>query len=182
MARILVTGASGFMGKHLVPRLREAGHEVFEADIGSGDVAEETTWLKYPRSDAVIHLAGKTFVPDSWSDPAGFMRCNLLGTVAALNHCRRNNARLVFLSSTIGNPQRFPFRAAPLVVNNLTACRKTGEEACVFSTFGIHHDPSPVQCLRSGSAENSDPVDHSPGECRQGHQGQDLDPKRIMSM
>ncbi len=138
-----MTGASGFIGKHLVTRLREAGHEVFEADIGSGDVAEETTWLKYPRSDAVIHLAGKTFVPDSWSDPAGFMRCNLLGTVAALNHCRRNNARLIFPSSYLyGNPKTLPIpETAPLVVNNTYGLsKKLAEEACRFFSdcFGIH--------------------------------------------
>lgn len=143
MAKILVTGASGFIGQHLVPRLNKAGHKVVEADIRLGDVAQESTWLKFPQAEAVVHLAGKTFVPDSWADPAAFINCNLMGTVAALNYCKKHKARLVFLSSYLyGNPAVLPIsETAPLVANNpYSLSKKLAEEACKFysDNFGVN--------------------------------------------
>jgi nucleoside-diphosphate-sugar epimerase len=135
MNRILVTGASGFIGKHLIPRLRGIGHEVIENNSQSGDVWKEATWSRIPRADVVVHLAGKTFVPDSWRDPGAFVKCNLLGTVAALNYCRMHKARMIFLSSYLyGNPQSLPIpETAPLVANNPYALsKKLAEEACRF--------------------------------------------------
>lgn len=142
MAKILVTGASGFIGKHLIPQLCEVGHDVVDVDIESGDVAEETTWMKYPQAEVVIHLAGKSYVPESWADPAAFIKCNLLGTVGALNYCRKYNARLIFLSSYLyGNPQALPIpETAPLIANNPYALsKKLAEDSCLFYSdrFGI---------------------------------------------
>lgn len=141
--KILVTGASGFVGSHLVPQLRAVGHEVVQTNSESGDVADECTWSKVAHADLVIHLAGKSFVPDSWIDPAAFIRCNVLGTVAALNYCKKHNARLVFLSSYLyGNPERIPIpETAPLIANNPYALsKKLAEEACQFYSdrFGIN--------------------------------------------
>jgi len=89
----------------------------------------------FPQAEVVIHLAGKNFVPESWSDPTVFIKCNLLGTVAALNYCKKYNARLVFLSSYLyGNPQTLPIpETAPLIINNPYAfSKKLAEEACHF--------------------------------------------------
>ena len=135
MSSILVTGASGFIGSHLVPRLRERGHEVFAATSRSGDVAEEDTWAGYPNAEVVIHLAGKAFVPASWEQPAAFIRSNLLGTVGALGYCVQRSARLVFVSSYLyGRPETLPIReSAPLLANNPYALsKKLAEEACGF--------------------------------------------------
>lgn len=143
MAKILVTGATGFIGTHLVLKLRQVGHEVIEANSQSGDIADESTWSGFPQTEVVVHLAAKTFVPDSWVDPAAFIKCNLLGTVAALNYCKKHNARLVFLSSYLyGNPQLLPIpENAPLVAMNPYALsKKLAEEVCHFyaASFGIN--------------------------------------------
>ena len=87
MRKILITGGSGFIGKHLVPKLKEVGFEVFPVDSSWGDVSNPSTWVKFPKVDVVIHLAGKSFVPASWSDPSTFIKCNVLGTIEALNYC-----------------------------------------------------------------------------------------------
>lgn len=66
--RILVTGASGFVGAHLVVTLKRDGHEVIrfvrgntqdtDAFAGPTDLAAMTEWPSWPQNvDAVIHLA-----------------------------------------------------------------------------------------------------------------------------
>ncbi len=142
MSSIVVTGAFGFIGTHVVPLLREAGHDVLEIDISSGNVVDESTWVNLPQREVVIHLAGRPFVPDSWAEPALFLRTNLLGTVAALDYCRRHGARLVFVSSYLyGAPDRLPIpEHAPLVATNpYGLSKKLAEEVCRFYSdrFGI---------------------------------------------
>lgn len=142
MTNVIVTGASGFIGRHLVPQLRQSGYRVIEMDSRDGDVADEATWKRLEPAAVVVHLAGKTFVPDSWSDPPQFISCNLLGTVQALDYCREHGARLVFLSSYLyGNPIELPINeGAPLVANNPYALsKKLAEEACRFysEAFGV---------------------------------------------
>lgn len=135
MSRVLITGASGFIGGHLVVALREAGHDVIPVDRRAGDVAEESTWSTYPAAEVLVHLAGRSSVPESWADSAAFMKTNLLGTVGALNYCKRHRARLVFLSSYMyGNPSALPIpETAPVVANNPYALsKKLAEETCQF--------------------------------------------------
>lgn len=142
MTSVLVTGAAGFIGTHLVPLLRQSGDEVVEVDAQSGDVAEESTWSSFPSAEVVVHLAGKSFVPDSWLDPSEFIRCNLVGTIGALDYSRRRNARLVFVSSYLyGNPQDLPVpESTPTIATNPYALsKKLAEDACSFYSthFGV---------------------------------------------
>jgi len=148
MSKILVTGASGFIGKHLVPQLRAASHTVIEANSVSGDVADAATWASFDIPEVVVHLAGKSFVPASWTDPASFVKCNVQGTVNALDFCRKNNARLVYISSYLyGNPEKLPIpETAPMIANNPYALsKKLAEDACKFyaGSFGV-----PITILR----------------------------------
>ncbi|MFB2606180.1 NAD-dependent epimerase/dehydratase family protein, partial [Rhizobium phaseoli] len=96
MVDAIVTGAGGFLGKRLVRRLEEAGVDVLALDRTHGDISEEKLWQELPTAGTLFHLAGRTFVPDSWTQSPSFMAANVLGTQHALNWCKRHKAKLVF--------------------------------------------------------------------------------------
>lgn len=105
--RILVTGADGFIGTHLLAALEKAGWPVDCHSMGDGDIADGE--LPYEGIRHVFHLAGKTFVPESWSSPRSFYKVNVLGTVNVLEFCRRQGASLTLMSSYVyGSPRRLP--------------------------------------------------------------------------
>lgn len=80
--RILVTGATGFTGKYVLPALQEAGFEpcALRADLcDEKSVTAEVVALK---PSAAIHLAGIAYV--GHGNPADFYRVNLIGTLGLL--------------------------------------------------------------------------------------------------
>jgi GDP-4-dehydro-6-deoxy-D-mannose reductase len=131
--RVLVTGGSGFVGRRLVQFLRERGADVYAPERGTLEVSAGP--LPDFSADWVIHLAGRTFVPASWSEPADFYRVNVLGTVNVLEYCRRRQAKLIYVSGyCYGLPETLPIaETAPLKPNNPYAFSKSAaEKACRF--------------------------------------------------
>jgi nucleoside-diphosphate-sugar epimerase len=104
---VLVTGADGFIGSHLVPALLAAGYTVFSHSTREGDIRNCT--LHFEDVGHVFHLAARTFVPDSWSAPLSFYEVNVLGTVNVLEFCRSRDASLTLMSSYVyGRPSGLP--------------------------------------------------------------------------
>ena len=105
--KILITGSEGFVGQHLRERLVNLGYSVKGFDFKDGDITE---MLDYGESiEHVFHLAGKTFIPDSWKNPASFYKVNVLGTVNVLDYCRRKNIGLTYLNTYgYGEPESLP--------------------------------------------------------------------------
>jgi GDP-4-dehydro-6-deoxy-D-mannose reductase len=135
MARILVTGAAGFIGRALVPALARAGHDVIALRRSDGDVTEAATWARIPAVDHVFHLAARSFVPESWRDPAGFLHTNVSGTARGLEYSRANGAHFVFVSGYLyGRPMRLPIQEDdPQEPNNPYALSKfLAERVCAF--------------------------------------------------
>lgn len=150
MSRILVTGAGGFVGCALASRLEQTGHSVIALRSSDGRIEDPQTWRSF-RSDGigwVFHLAGKTFVPDSWDDPVGFLGTNALGAANALEFCRLHSVPLTYVSAYVyGQPRSLPIREdAPVQPNNPYALSKrTAEMLCEFysCTHGV-----PVAVIR----------------------------------
>ena len=109
---ILVTGATGFIGRRLVHRLEQSGNRVhrFARSLGN-DILETGAFNPFLDKgvDIVFHLAGRIFVPDSWKNPAEFYAVNTLGTQHVLDFCSTTKARHIFVSAYIyGIPQYLP--------------------------------------------------------------------------
>ncbi len=112
-ARILLTGAAGFVGRHLHATLREAFPEAEIVGTGFGDTAPGLLPLDVTdaarvaalvggfKPDACIHLAAIAAVPAAGGDPDQAWQVNVLGTLrlarALLAHAPE--CRFVFASS-----------------------------------------------------------------------------------
>jgi GDP-4-dehydro-6-deoxy-D-mannose reductase len=102
--RILMTGSSGFVGRHLLPLLRASfpGVEIFtnRIDITNRDVVSQAVRAAQP--DACIHLAAISSVMAAKRDPEPTWRVNLHGALniaqAVLEHAPR--CHLLFASSS----------------------------------------------------------------------------------
>jgi len=143
MKTILVSGASGFLGRSLVSKLRSLRYEVIGIDVSEGDITSENTLIPYKEKNIshVIHLAGKTFVPESWKKPFDFYRVNVMGTINVLEFCRKTGSNLTFVSSYLyGQPDYLPINEQHPVksYNPYSHSKVLAEDACNFykETFG----------------------------------------------
>jgi nucleoside-diphosphate-sugar epimerase len=137
---ILVTGATGFLGRFLVAALESEGHSVRQHSSADGDIAI----CPLPMSDVkhVFHLAAKSYVPESWENPRAYYQANVVGTVNVLEHCRQNQAAVTLISTYVyGEPQRLPIAEDHPVaaLNPYTHTKILAEEAARFyeKRFGI---------------------------------------------
>jgi GDP-4-dehydro-6-deoxy-D-mannose reductase len=91
--RALVTGAGGFVGRHLVRHLEDCGDEVVqvEREVDGVDIADAPAIGRVVADAApaaVYHLAGAADVGGSWSAPYDTFSANAVGTLCVLEACR----------------------------------------------------------------------------------------------
>jgi len=93
-AKILITGADGFVGKHLTAHLLANGDEVIGVDRGHGgphggvditDADAVTKLIADVAPTAIYHLAGWADVGGSWKAPVEAFRTNAEGTLNVLS-------------------------------------------------------------------------------------------------
>jgi GDP-4-dehydro-6-deoxy-D-mannose reductase len=141
--RVLVTGATGFAGRHVIAALAAAGHE--PVALGGPSDPPLALDLLDPQAvrravadtapDAVIHLAGQAFVPPSIADPLATLAVNATGTAHVLEAVRAAGrpirALIVSSAEVYGKqrPERMPLdEAVPVRPDNPYAASKVAAE------------------------------------------------------
>jgi nucleoside-diphosphate-sugar epimerase len=136
MIDALITGAGGFIGQALCTHLRSEGKSVLALTSADGDVSSADTWKALEPARVVYHLAGRSYVPDSWTRSADFLAANVVGTERALAYCREHGARLVFASAYVyGIPERLPIGEGDKVAPNnpYALSKRLAEQLCEFA-------------------------------------------------
>ncbi len=159
--RILVTGADGFIGSHLVEALVKEGTKVSalsfynavnswgwleeidcleEVEVITGDIRDANHMKEITKQkDMIFHLAALIAIPYSYIAPAGYIATNVEGT---LNLCRGalENGCSRFLhtstSEVYGTARYVPIdEAHPLQAQSPYSASKIGADAIAMSFF-----------------------------------------------
>src|SRR6266508_2844103 len=106
---ILVTGATGFAGPHLLAELVGQG-AALDADVTDAEAVARAVRAGAPA--AVVHLAALSSVGESWDEPGEVWRVNVVGTVNVLEAARAEGrgVRVLFASTgeVYGQAERTP--------------------------------------------------------------------------
>lgn len=98
--KILVTGADGFIGQHIVPRIQEK-HQVIKFESNLLDFESAYDEVLDSQCDQIVHLAARTEVEKSFYEPTVFSKVNYLGTENIVNAASKlpNLKNFVFAST-----------------------------------------------------------------------------------
>lgn len=124
MKRVLVTGADGFIGSHLVESLLEKGYEVKafsyynsfntwgwldtlpkdklrEIEVFTGDIRDPNGVREAMKGvEEVLHLAALIAIPFSYHSPDSYVDTNIKGTLNVLQAARQLETQRVLVTST----------------------------------------------------------------------------------
>lgn len=161
--KVIVTGADGFIGSHLVERLIKEGAKVRalvyynswenigllssidyqneNLEIVKGDIRDTHFCLELVKDQEIIfHLAALIAIPYSYIAPTSFFETNILGTVNLLEAAKRNNKLQRFVhtstSETYGTALYSPMdEKHELQAQSPYAASKVGADKAATSYF-----------------------------------------------
>lgn len=131
--KLLVTGAAGFIGSHLVERLLSLGHEVYSLDdLSTGQTDNLKSFIRHRKHtfvhdsvsnrrvlseliqhvDAVFHLAAMLGVKNTVENPLAVIESNVEGTRHVFETAYKNGAKVILASTSeiYGKNAELPFR------------------------------------------------------------------------
>tara|TARA_B100000674_G_scaffold437072_1_gene397653 strand:- start:174 stop:1172 length:999 start_codon:yes stop_codon:yes gene_type:complete len=174
MTRVLVTGADGFIGSHLVESLVASGYEVrafclynsigswgwldslspsvkSEIEVVLGDIRDPLCVREAMKGcEKVFHLAALIAIPYSYVAPASYIDTNIHGTLNVVQAARDLGVRRVVhtsTSETYGTAQFVPISEEhPLVGQSPYAASKIGADQVALSYWRSFE--TPVSVLR----------------------------------
>ena len=163
-SKILVTGAAGFIGSHLVETLVRSNYSVRafvhynsgghlfnlekvpkdildSVEVIAGDIADSFAVAKAVQGcDFVCHLAALIGIPYSYIAPAAYVQTNIVGTLNILEACRRFEVKRLIQTSTsetYGTAQYVPIdENHPMVGQSPYSATKIAADKLVES-FGL---------------------------------------------
>jgi len=137
--RVLITGGSGFIGRHLAQSAAERAHEVVATYLAPSELSAKpplpsgVRWepldlqdrarvdalVESTRADAVFHLGAQAYAGKAWESPADTFETNVLGTVylyeALRRHPPREGAFLASSAAAYGAVDRLPMSEETLL-------------------------------------------------------------------
>lgn len=132
---VLVTGASGYLGRAVVPALVAAGHSV--RPFAGSVLDEDAVAAAVDGVEAVLHLAARTRVRESFSDPVGYFQVNVTGTVNLLGAVAPGTRFILASTASVyGTPTDQPIpETCPLTpANPYSASKAAAESALKWAT------------------------------------------------
>lgn len=172
MKKILITGAGGFIGSHLIELCVERGYRVKafvrynsmnnwrwletlsckkDIEIIAGDIRDyDMVYQALKGCDTVFHLAALIGIPYSYTSPLAYIKTNIEGTYNILQSARELELENVIITSTsevFGTPQYTPIdERHPAVGQSPYSASKIGADQIALSfyrSFGL-----PVKIVR----------------------------------
>jgi UDP-glucose 4-epimerase len=144
--KILVTGASGYIGSHVVRLLKQHGHTVIGWDTEiHGEINDVMLHCDEYRKtdvtgqyvggvfDAVVHLAGRSVVPNSLLEPTDYYRVNTMGTANLLDKVK--TPHVLFASTSSAWEMASPYARSKVAAEDVIKEKANGYT--IFRFFNV---------------------------------------------
>lgn len=145
--KVLVTGASGYIGAHVCRLLKQHGHTVIGWDTEiHGEKNDVTAYCdeyynvdvtgQYVGGvyDAIVHLAGRSVVPDSLKEPSEYYRVNAIGTLNMLQKMH-DTPHWIFASTSSAWEMASPYARSKVAAEDIIKEKANGHT--IFRFFNV---------------------------------------------